>query len=58
MNYDKSSIGWNSYFAYRNIGRIWMNEELKQDYNKTQLNSTKQKHESWLIDHTPAALMA
>ena len=34
----------------RNIMRIGMNKEMnkemKQDINKTQLNSTKQKHES------------
>ena len=30
----------------RNIMRIGMNEEIKQDINQTQLNSTKQKQES------------
>jgi hypothetical protein len=30
----------------RNIMRIGMNEEMKQDKNQTQLNSTKQKQES------------
>ena len=29
-----------------NIMRIGMNEEMKQDINQTQLNSTKQKQES------------
>jgi hypothetical protein len=37
--------------------RIGMNEEMKQDINQTQLNSTKQKQESWLIDYTSAAYM-
>ena len=41
----------------RNIMRIGMNEEMKQDINQTQLNSTKQKQESWLIDYTSAAYM-
>ena len=38
-----------------NIMRIGMNEEMNQDINKTQLNSTKHKHKSWLKDHTSAA---
>ena len=41
----------------RNIMRIGLNEEMKQDINQTQLNSTKQKQESWLIDYTSAAYM-
>ena len=45
MDYDKISKLWNSYFAYgtkhSNIVRIWMNEEMKQDYYKTQLNSNQ-----------------
>jgi hypothetical protein len=36
----------------RNIMRIGVNEEMKQDMNETQLNSTKPvTHESYPLDH-------